>query len=420
VTTSTTGLAALSRADLCTLGREIMLAGHLQDRASVPAVLREHTMDEAYQLSIDEWMTASPIYTQRLQQLLGCAGDDVPTIFKGLQLDIGFAHQFMDVGYRLQDERRGEFWLRSCGALADVVPMGEPFVQGMCHDIEDPTFDATAVATNPRARVRPVHRPPGVPRGGPDCHWTVTIDPDAEPTLPHPELASLETSVVANVPNDPGPAPAGTAGGWDDYSGPFDPSFELENLSHRALQIVVREFAVQGHLLARALMCAIERRHNQDEAVAVGRALFTGIGWITSERIARALGVDAADPAALSTVLPLTSLLLPADYVGVTVDTDDVGVTTIALSGEAGGLGEGDPYSLPGLLDLGADEIIESLVHGVDRAATVTETDVAGAVRAWTVEAGSGESADEPDVVTVTRFSTGVEVTLRRRVPVPS
>ena len=39
---------------------------------------------------------------------------------------------------------------------------------------------ATAVATNPRARVRPVHRPPEVPRGGPDCHWTVTIDADAQ------------------------------------------------------------------------------------------------------------------------------------------------------------------------------------------------------------------------------------------------
>ena len=88
------------------------------------------------------------------------------TIFKGLQLDVGFPHQFLDVGYDLHDERNGEFWLRSCGALADVIPMGEEFVHGMCHDIEDPTFDATAVATEPRARVRPIHRPPGVPRVG--------------------------------------------------------------------------------------------------------------------------------------------------------------------------------------------------------------------------------------------------------------
>jgi hypothetical protein len=30
----------------------------------------------------------------------------------------------------------------------DVEPMGEDYVRLMCHDIEDPTFDATAVATN--------------------------------------------------------------------------------------------------------------------------------------------------------------------------------------------------------------------------------------------------------------------------------
>ena len=43
--------------------------------------------------------------------------------------------------------------------------MGPDYVRSMCHDIEDPTFDATAVATNPRAQVRPVHRPPRMPAG---------------------------------------------------------------------------------------------------------------------------------------------------------------------------------------------------------------------------------------------------------------
>lgn len=41
------------------------------------------------------------------------------------------------------------FQLASCGALLDLEPMGEQAVKLMCHDIEDPTFDATAVATNP-------------------------------------------------------------------------------------------------------------------------------------------------------------------------------------------------------------------------------------------------------------------------------
>jgi hypothetical protein len=166
-------------------------------------------------------------------------------------------------------------------------------------------------------------------------------------------------------------------------------------------------------------MGAIERRHTHDEAVDVGRALFTGIGWIAAERMASALGVDAADPRALATVLPLTHLLLPADYVGVTVESDGDGTTTITLADGATGLGEGDPYSLPGLLALGAGEIVEALVHGVDPTAAVMATDAPDAARAWTVHPGAGSPAEAPDPVALVRFSTGVDVTLRRRVPLP-
>ncbi len=66
----------------------------------------------------------------------------------------------MDFRYTVHDPWHGEFHLDHCGALMDVEPMGPDYVRSMCHDIEDPTFDATAVATNPRAQVRPIHRPP--------------------------------------------------------------------------------------------------------------------------------------------------------------------------------------------------------------------------------------------------------------------
>jgi hypothetical protein len=229
----------------------------------------------------------------------------------------------------------------------------------------------------------------------------------------------MQGSVIARVPNEPIASPLDDGGGWDDYAGPFDPHFELEHLSHRALQIVVREFTVQAHLLARAMMCAVERRHTHDEAIAVGRSLFEGIGWIGAQRLTAALAIEPGDPGALATVLPLTNLLLPADYVGVTVERAG-DATTITLRGDASGLTEGDPYSLPGLLELGADEIIESLVHGVDPTATVTPAESPGAVRAWTVRAGAAAPADVPGPVELVRLSTGVNVTLRRRVPLPA
>ena len=132
-------------------------------------------------------MGASPIYTKRMQKALKYEGDDVITIFKGLQLDIGAPPQFMDFRYTVHDRWHGEFHLDHCGALLDVEPMGEDYVRGMCHDIEDPTFDATAVATNRKAQIRPIHRPPRVPADRhPHCAWTVIIDESYPEVGDHP------------------------------------------------------------------------------------------------------------------------------------------------------------------------------------------------------------------------------------------
>ena len=103
--TTKNGLVGRSRAQLSMLARELMLHAHLQDRSSIPAVLATHPMAEAYDIAIDEWMTASPVYTRRMQRLMGFVGDGVGEIFKGIQLDVGMPHQFLDCGYDLQDHR---------------------------------------------------------------------------------------------------------------------------------------------------------------------------------------------------------------------------------------------------------------------------------------------------------------------------
>ncbi len=157
-------LTLLSRRALSVLGREWLLHGHLQDRVGMPLVHEGRPREAMEDVAIVEWMGASPVYSIRSQRAFDFADGNVPTIMKNLQLDIGAPHQFMDFRCQVLDENHGEFWLAHCGALMDVEPMGEDYVRGMCHTIEDPTFDATAGATNPRAQVRPVHRPP--PRPG--------------------------------------------------------------------------------------------------------------------------------------------------------------------------------------------------------------------------------------------------------------
>ena len=157
-------LLKFSRLQLAQLGREYMLCSQFNSRTGY-AALRINHGDEAYKdVAIANWMGASPVYTRRMQKAMGFAGGtDVATIFKGLQLECGLTHQYFDAHFEVLAPDRGRFWLNSCGALLETEPRGADAVKVMCHDIEDPTFNATAIATNARARMVPVHRPPRVP-----------------------------------------------------------------------------------------------------------------------------------------------------------------------------------------------------------------------------------------------------------------
>ena len=145
----------LSKDALVKLVREFALIAHLLDRSIFTAIGMKYGQQAVEELAIAEWMGASPIYTERIRKAFGIEGDDVAAIFKSLQLDPGFVHQYMDVRYEVVDEKHGYFELAHCGALMDVEPFGERPVIGMCHHIEDPTFDATVSAINPKARCRP-------------------------------------------------------------------------------------------------------------------------------------------------------------------------------------------------------------------------------------------------------------------------
>lgn len=139
-----------------------------------------------------------------MQKALRYEGDDVITIFKGLQFDIGAPPQFMDFRYTVHDRWHGEFHLDHCGALLDVEPMGPDYVRGMCHDIEDPTFDATAVAPTRGHRCgRCTARPGNPPTGSPHCAWTVVIDESYPPVSGIPALEVVARTRAADWDLEP-------------------------------------------------------------------------------------------------------------------------------------------------------------------------------------------------------------------------
>jgi hypothetical protein len=331
-------LEDLDREQLAVLGREWLLHGHLQDRVGMALVLEAHDREMMEKVAIEEWMAASPVYSRRMQRALNFVGTDVATMMKNLQLDIGAPHQFMDFRYRLDGPDKGEFWLAHCGALMDVEPMGDEFVHGMCHAIEDPTFDATAGATNPFAQIRPIHRPPRVPSGRvPHCAWKIDVVAGG-PTVARSALETVVAgSALAQLPFPSYPSEAD--GGWDDYSAPFDPDFCLEDLSRSALLTALDEFGLQSHLLLRSLLLAV---HEQcGEALMVSMLPRQVRGWcgLTAQRIREAFGLEPTVDGVAS-LLALHPMMAPRAYTGFSVldgqvslgpALDDDGATWLGL-----------------------------------------------------------------------------------------
>jgi len=305
--------AQLPRAELAVLVPELLLIGQLIDRSGMAWCIASFGRDKMLLIAIEEWAGCSPIYTKRMQQALRYEGDDVITIFKGLQFDIGAPPQFMDFRYTVHDRWHGEFHLDHCGALLDVEPMGPEYVTGMCHDIEDPTFDATAVATNPRAQVRPIHRPPRTPVDRkPHCAWTVTIDPSYPAAQPIPALAVIAATKAANWEL----APIDHDGdGAADYTGPLLSDVDFAAFSHSALVRIADEVCLQMHLLNLSFVLAVGKRTaNEELATSICAKQLTGIAGVATERIRRALKLPN-DIHGLMRLLELHPLLNPAGYV---------------------------------------------------------------------------------------------------------
>jgi hypothetical protein len=388
-----TTLASLPRDQLLAIAHEYMLVAMLANQATLPqTIVAGGSLDDLNEVAIDLWMGASPTYTHRMRRLMGIEGDDVPTIMKALQLDVGFVHQYMDVHYQVNDAWHGEFWLAHCGALMNVEPHGEDRVVGMCHTIEDPTFDATAYATNPRARIRPIHRPPRVPADRePHCHWTIIIDADNEPVGPARLSQQIGKLPLASLSIEPRPA-------GDGYQGDLNPKFRLADCSDATLAAVIREFAVQNHLLMCSGEVALAERFGADRARDLMADAWLATAWVASERLRDVLGDDAD----LATVLALHPAIPPGFTRAVEVTADHVSCT---LEPESPALLDTGQPGWIGALARGETRGMQGVVQPIDARARVESVRVAdGRVTIDVNVDPNAEPASEPQVVAFMRI----------------
>jgi hypothetical protein len=386
-------LADLERDRLVAVAHEYMLLGMLANQATLPQTLvAGGDLDDLNEVAIDLWMGASPVYTHRMRRLMGIEGDDVAAIMKALQLDVGFVHQYMHVHYQVNDPRHGEFWLEHCGALLNVEPFGEARVVGMCHTIEDPTFDATAYATNPRARIRPIHRPPRTPADrAPHCHWTIEIDPANDPVGPARltrQIAELPLASIAMTPRPPG----------EGYQGDFDPDFRLTHCPDATLAALAGEFGLQTHLLMCSAEIALAERFGADRARELIADAWLATAWVASERLHSALG-KAFD---VATVLALHPAIPPGFTRVVETSGNQVLCT---LTAESSPLLDASQTGWIGALARGERRGFEGIVLPVDPTARVEAvTTKGGDVRAEISLDATRDARAEPAVVAFMRI----------------
>ncbi|KUI05941.1 hypothetical protein [Mycobacterium sp. IS-3022] len=407
MTTRKSRYSSLSRDELAVLVPELLLIGQLIDRSGMAWCISNFGREEMLQIAIEEWMGASPIYTKRMQKALKYEGEDVVTIFKGLQLDIGAPPQFMDFRYTVHDRWHGEFHLDHCGALLDVEPMGEDYVRGMCHDIEDPTFDATAVATNRRAQIRPIHRPPRTPADRhPHCAWTVIIDESHPEVEDHPVLDVIRRTRAARTELDPIDA---RDEGQADYSGALLSDFDFGAFSHSALVRMADEVCLQMHLLNLSFVIAVGKRAGTNTGLAteICTKQLIGVAGIAAERIHRALRLPGGIEGALRT-MQLHPMFNPSAYLDMEFGPDVVHVRRSPAHED------GAWVSL-----VSCDEVrpLQAIVRAVNPRFDV---EVAGSDEDWTARVvETGTEAKEFSEVSVVRVSGGASWEFEDRKSLP-
>jgi len=403
---SQSSYAQLSREQLAVLLPELLLIGQMIDRSGMAWCIQEFGREEMVQIAIEEWAGASPIYTRRMQRALNYEGVDVPTIFKGLQLDIGAPPQFMDFRYTIHDRWHGEFHLDHCGALLDVEPMGHDYVFGMCHTIEDPTFDATAVATNARAQVRPIHRPPRVPSDRhPHCAWTVIIDDSYPPVEGIPALDIVAETRAANWELDAiDPSDEGLA----DYSGPVVSDFDFGAYSHSALVRMADEVCLQMHLLYLSFAIAVRARAGSDIKLAdsICTRQLIGVAGLGAERIHKALrlpdGIDG-----VRKVFELHPLFNPLGYVN-------------AESGDRLTVHRSPAHDDAAWISLCSPESVQPLQAIATAIDPRIEVRITGTGTDWTAELSETDSAaDELPEVSIAKVSGGATFEFQPRRSLP-
>jgi hypothetical protein len=194
-------------------------------------------------------------------------------------------------------------------------------------------------------------------------------------------------------------------GGRDDYSGAFDPDFQLEDLSHRALAVCCQEVAIESHLLLRSYLLAVSQAFGPEEATTLGPRVFTGLGGLTAQRLSSAMRVGEGMEG-IAKLFQLHPVFWPRTYVDLDVQLE-VDRVRIALR-PCPAFEEADGLTwLAGLSE--SDRALLAIAQAVDRRALLVPVRVRPGERvAYEIVIDpKAVSAADPEEVVLAKISSG-------------
>jgi hypothetical protein len=262
------------------------------------------------------------------------------------------------------------------------------------------------VATNARAQMRPIHRPPRVPSDRhPHCAWTVVIDESHPAATSIPALDIVRQTRAATW--ELGPIER-SGEGRPDYSGPLLSDLDFGAFSHSALVRMADEVCLQMHLLYVSFAIAVRARAaTEAEAVSVGTRGLIGLAGLAAERIHRALRLPGSIDGTLR-VLELHPLLNPAGYVAAETAGNRLTVRRSPAHDDGAWISLCSPESV---------QPLQAIATAVDPRVAVR---VSGTATDWTAELvhTDAPTAELPEV-SVTKFSGGSSFQFQPRRSLP-
>lgn len=133
--------------------------------------------DVARELDAELWRREAPLEVRRHREAMNIWGEDVESVLKFVQVDIGAGGIFPEFKCELKDKNHGVLTIKRCLGLEYYERHGETEMQKhACEVLDLEGFEQAAQLFNPKIKVRALKLPPRQSREEIACQWEFKLE----------------------------------------------------------------------------------------------------------------------------------------------------------------------------------------------------------------------------------------------------